>query len=164
MCTGCLWSCQVLMIISGEGHLSDHFLSEESEEEEEEFVGFFTNDSDSDMSDNLMESQELEPGFTTDPNKTTTNTNADSLQSGFPSGMSDRDSAIWINPAENEKLAHLSSELFSSSASFLRQNIRLSPQHNSSYDYDVAEFENCKDVIQGKKEVPIPPGKCYFEF
>ena len=38
-------------------------MSEESEEEEE-FVGFFTNDSDSDMSDHLMDSQELEPGFT----------------------------------------------------------------------------------------------------
>lgn len=140
----------------GADNLSDNFLSGDSEEEEEEFVGFFTNDSDSDMSDGLMESQELEPGFA-ETSKSSTNSHDE--HAAFPSTLPENaDSAIWINQAENEKLAHLSSELYSSSVSFLRQNLKLSPQNNRSYECDVAEFEKCKDVIQGKKEVPVPPG------
>jgi len=109
-----------------------------------------------------MESQELEPGFSTSVSSTNINKNknTDNSRTSFSAVVTNgNNSAIWTNPADNENLAHLSSEFISSSMSFLRQNLKLSPQISGVYENDVAEFEKCKDVIQGKKEVSVPPGK-----
>ncbi|XP_062573765.1 nonsense-mediated mRNA decay factor SMG5-like isoform X1 [Saccostrea cucullata] len=135
--------------------LSDQFLSDESEEE---FVGFFTNDSDSEISDDLMESQELEPGFASKspsssakptPDSSATNVNSNSLD------LVSSQKNIWS--ADSDSLAHLSSELLSSSMTLLGQNYRLEAQ-NSRTEKDEAELANCEEVVQGRKEVPVPPG------
>jgi len=147
-------------------------MSEESEGEE--FVGFFTNDSDSDMSDHLMDSQELEPGFSGEGKNVANNklqtieekSNAsDSSQNtdGTSNGKSikpDPNSKVnpWLKSVDRDSLAHFSSELFSSSMSFLGQNFKLSSQTDKSFEKDIEEYETCKDVIQGRKQVSIPPG------
>ncbi|XP_048734468.1 nonsense-mediated mRNA decay factor SMG5-like isoform X2 [Ostrea edulis] len=149
--------------------LSDQFLSDESEEE---FVGFFTNDSDSDISDDLMESQELEPGFASKspsnsakptPDSSMSNLNAkptpDSSMSNLNANNLDLMSSqtnIWS--ADSDSLAHLSSELLSSSMTLLGQNFRLEAQNSRITEKDEAELANCEEVVQGRKEVPVPPG------
>lgn len=139
--------------------MSDQFLSDESEEE---FVGFFTNDSDSEISDDLMESQELEPGFASrspstnstkpTPDSSLTNVNSHSLE------LVNSQTNIWS--AESDSLAHLSSELLSSSMTLLGQNFRLEAQNSRITEKDEAELAKCEEVVQGKREVPIPPGQC----
>ncbi|XP_078314281.1 nonsense-mediated mRNA decay factor SMG5-like isoform X2 [Crassostrea virginica] len=141
----------------GGGDLSDQFLSDESEEE---FVGFFTNDSDSEISDDLMESQELEPGFASrspstnstkpTPDSSLTNVNSHSLE------LVNSQTNIWS--AESDSLAHLSSELLSSSMTLLGQNFRLEAQNSRITEKDEAELAKCEEVVQGKREVPVPPG------
>lgn len=153
--------------------LPEDFMSEESDEEEE-FVGFFTNDSDSDMSEHLMDSQELEQVFSGDGknlannNKLQTieekstasdssqNTDGTTRQSVKPDPSAKVDP--WLKSVDRDNLAHLSSELFSSSMSFLGQNFKLSSQAEDSFEKDIEEFETCKDVIQGRKHVSVPPG------
>ena len=149
-----LWTSNV-----GGGDLSDQFLSDESEEE---FVGFFTNDSDSEISDDLMESQELEPGFASrspstnstkpTPDSSLTNVNSHSLE------LVNSQTNIWS--AESDSLAHLSSELLSSSMTLLGQNFRLEAQNSRITEKDEAELAKCEEVVQGKREVPVPPGQC----
>lgn len=148
--------------------LSGGFLSEESDEED--IVGYFEHDSDSDLSDNLMESQELEPGFSSNlqteklhnqdisngPSLSSLNKTSDS-QNIFQH-IGDGDPSVWSNPTEQDSLVHFSSELFSSSMNFLGQNFRLSPQNSRIYERDVEDFENYRDVIQGTKDVSVPPG------
>lgn len=145
------------MPVSGGGDLSDQFLSDESEEE---FVGFFTNDSDSEISDDLMESQELEPGFASKspsssakptPDSSMTNLNSNNME------LMSSQTNIWS--ADSDSLAHLSSELLSSSMTLLGQNFRLEAQNSRITERDEAELANCEEVVQGKKEVPVPPGK-----
>lgn len=140
----------------GGGDLSDQFLSDESEEE---FVGFFTNDSDSEISDDLMESQELEPGFASKspsssakptPDSSMTNLNSNNME------LMSSQTNIWS--ADSDSLAHLSSELLSSSMTLLGQNFRLEAQNSRITERDEAELANCEEVVQGKKEVPVPPG------
>lgn len=150
--------------------LPEDFMSEESEGEEE-FVGFFTNDSDSDMSDHLMDSQELEPGFSSEGKNVANNKlqtieeKSDSSQntdgtSNKKSVKPDPNAKVnpWLKSVDRDSLAHFSSELFSSSMSFLGQNFKLSSQTDKSFEKDIEEFETCKDVIQGRKQVSIPPG------
>ncbi|KAK3097945.1 hypothetical protein FSP39_014736 [Pinctada imbricata] len=156
----------------GDDHLSDTFLSEESEEEEE-FVGFFAHDSDSDLSDNLMESQELEPGFSAESaltksgkdervanvnsNHTTDRSSHQSTTSVGSQGTVQNDSSIWTS--EKDYLAHFSSELLtSSSTTLLGQNFKLSTTGTKTNDLNVQEMENCQEVMQGKRQVPVPPG------
>lgn len=144
---------------AGGDALSDGFLSEESDEEEE-FVGFFANDSDSDMSDSFLENEDLDaeasPGKLS-PHKSSSHDSHNQPQV-FHTGDANGNNNLteWVSSVEPEKLAHFSSELFSqSSMSFLKNNFR---QNNKSYEADVKEFEDCKDVIQGKKNVSVPPG------
>lgn len=125
-----------------------------SEESEEEQLGFY-DDSDSDMSDSLMKSQELDPGFATNPDADSSNNTIESssnkqqstdfLSSVFPS--SDQ-SKIWSDITRTDSLATFSSELFSSSVPFLGGSFKLS-QQTDGVD---------SDVIQGKKQVTVPPG------
>ncbi|XP_076101619.1 nonsense-mediated mRNA decay factor SMG5-like isoform X1 [Mytilus galloprovincialis] len=157
----------------GGDDLPEDFMSEESEEEEE-FVGFFTNDSDSDMSDHLMDSQELEPGISNEgkilvknklqtieerSNASDSSQNTDS-KSPRPSSKTDASSKVnpWLKSVDRDNLAHFSSELFSSSMSFLGQNFKFSSLADSSFEKDIEEYETCKDVIQGRKQVSVPPG------
>lgn len=125
-----------------------------SDESEDEQLGFY-DDSDSDMSDSLMKSQELDPGFATNPDADGSNNviesatnkqqNTDFLSSVFPG--SDQ-SKIWSDISRTDSLATFSSELFSSSVPFLGGSFKLS-QQNESVD---------SDIIQGKKQVSVPPG------
>lgn len=125
-------------------------------------MGFFTNDSDSEISDDLMESQELEPGFASrspstnstkpTPDSSLTNVNSHSLE------LVNSQTNIWS--AESDSLAHLSSELLSSSMTLLGQNFRLEAQNSRITEKDEAELAKCEEVVQGKREVPVPPGQC----
>ncbi|KAJ8304270.1 hypothetical protein KUTeg_017853 [Tegillarca granosa] len=161
---------------SGED-LSGGFLSEESDEED--IVGYFEHDSDSDLSDNLMESQELEPGFSSNlqteklqnqdisngPSLSSFNKTSDS-QNIFQH-IGDGDPSVWSNPTEQDSLVHFSSELFSSSMNFLGQNFRLSPQNSRIYERfastseakHVAEITNklANFVIETDTEASIMP-------
>ncbi|XP_053405095.1 nonsense-mediated mRNA decay factor SMG5-like [Mercenaria mercenaria] len=124
-----------------------------SDESEDEPLGFY-DDSDSDMSDSFMKSQELDPGFATNPDADSNNSaiestinkqNADFLPPVFPS--SDQ-SKIWSDISRTDSLATFSSELFSSSVPFLGGSFKLS-QQTDGVD---------SDVIQGRKQVSVPPG------
>lgn len=115
------------------------------------------------MSDSLMKSQELDLSFAANPETDTSNTNSaiddagntETLQplqhhadSNFlPSvfGCTNQ-SKIWSDSNRNDSLATFSSELFSSSVPFLSVNLK---QQTEGFD---------NDVIQGKKQVSVPPG------
>ena len=125
-----------------------------SDESEDEPLGFY-DDSDSDMSDSLMKSQEMEPGFAANPDTDLAETNMDGInlppqKPDFVSPLfPDSDpSKIWSDSTRYDSLASFSSELFSSSVPFLGGNFKLSQQNEG--------FDN--DVIQGTKQVPVPPG------
>jgi hypothetical protein len=101
-----------------------------------------------------MKSQELDPGFATNPDAENTNSaiestinkqNTDFLPPVFQS--SDQ-SKIWSDITRTDSLATFSSELFSSSVPFLGGALKLS-QQTDGVD---------SDVIQGRKQVPVPPG------
>ena len=42
---------------------------------------------------------------------------------------------------------------------FLGQDLSFNLQNSSQFENDIAEFENAKDIIQARKDVPVPPGK-----
>lgn len=125
-----------------------------SDESDDEPVGFYE-DSDSDMSDSLVKSQELDPGFSTNAETDGTSSaienvinkqqNSDFIGSMFPS--TDQTN-IWSDIARTDSLATFSSELFSTSVPFLSGSYKLSQQTDG--------VDN--DVIQGKKQVSVPPG------
>jgi hypothetical protein len=126
-----------------------------SEESEDDLIGFYE-DSDSDMSDSLMKSQELDPGFATNADADGTSSaienvinkqqHNDYLTSMFPS--TDQ-SKIWSDITRTDSLATFSSELFSTSVPFLGSNFKLSQQQTEGVD---------NEVIQGKRQVSVPPG------
>ncbi|XP_060575819.1 nonsense-mediated mRNA decay factor SMG5-like [Ruditapes philippinarum] len=131
----------------------DELRDDLSDESEEEPLGFY-DDSDSDMSDSFMKSQELDPGFATNPDAENTNSaiestinkqNTDFLPPVF---QSSEQSKIWSDITRTDSLATFSSELFSSSVPFLGGALKLS-QQTDGVD---------SDVIQGRKQVPVPPG------
>jgi hypothetical protein len=118
-----------------------------------------------------MDSQELEPGFSSEGKNVANNKlqtieeKSDSSQntdgtSNKKSVKPDPNAKVnpWLKSVDRDSLAHFSSELFSSSMSFLGQNFKLSSQTDKSFEKDIEEFETCKDVIQGRKQVSIPPG------
>jgi len=168
-----------LFCISGNDDLKEDL----SDESEDEVVGFYE-DSDSDMSDSLMKSQELDLGFAANPDTDTCNSNSvtdnsisskhvqikqDSSSEFLPSVFGGTDqskiwadlnkndnlatfsselfqSKIWADLNKNDNLATFSSELFSTSVPFLSVNLK---QQTDGFD---------NDVIQGKKQVSVPPG------
>lgn len=132
-----------------------------SDDSDDEAIGF-DSDSDSDMSDSLMKSQELDLGFAANPETDTCNSNSvnsdaataaklhakqqsnsDFLPPMF--GCTDQ-SKIWADINKTENLATFSSELFSTSVPFLSVSLK---QQSEGFD---------NDVIQGKKQVSVPPG------
>ncbi|KAL4227218.1 Protein smg5 [Mactra antiquata] len=132
----------------------DDIRDELSDDSEDDTVGFYE-DSDSDMSDSLMKSQELEAGFSANADQDNPISAIENVinnqQSAeyLPSVFHGNDqSKIWSDITKTDSLASFSSELFSSSVPFLGVNFKLSQQQD--------EVDN--DVIQGKKQVPIPPG------
>ncbi|KAH3838145.1 hypothetical protein DPMN_111551 [Dreissena polymorpha] len=140
----------------GEGH-TNMDLSDDSEDEP---VGFYNDDSDSDMSDSLMKSQELEAGFAANPESETskpagisdamftipeTATPSDYVAKDFKSA---HQSNIWTDISGIDGLATFSSELFSSSVPFLSSSFKMSQQS------EVVD----NDVVIGKRQVSVPPG------
>ena len=124
--------------------------------EEEEHLGFYA-ESDSDMSDSMMKSQELEPGFAINPDAEKNNTYTDTTvgKSEFVSPLFPEidQNKIWSESKKNDSLAHFSSELFSTSVPFLGTSLKSPMQNIFERDLD-----SCNDVMQGKKSVTIPPG------
>ena len=110
-----------------------------------------------------MESQELEPGFSstadsaTNSRKANSNVNSNHVDSMGPGDFLTPESSIWSS--DKDYLAHFSSELLtSSSTTLLGQNFKLST-NMAKNDVGMLEMENCQDVMQGKKEVSVPPGE-----
>lgn len=138
----------------GGNDVDETFVSDDSEEEEHH--GFYA-DSDSDMSDSMMKSQELEPGFAIHPEAEKPNTYADVTvgKSEFVSPLFPEidQNKIWSESKRNDSLAHFSSELFSSSVPFLGTSLKIPSQNIFEKDLD-----SCNDVVQGKKAVTVPPG------
>ncbi|ESO94590.1 hypothetical protein LOTGIDRAFT_232390 [Lottia gigantea] len=127
-----------------EGVNDDSFISDESEED---LVSYFDHDSDSDLSEGLMNSQEIKQDLTT-------KTNMEGDNSNHKTSAGDSSSNNSWSDTTPDNLAHFSSKLFSAST-FLGQNIE---SGNRNDEIDKAEYENYRDVIQGKKDVSIPPG------
>ncbi|XP_046373242.1 nonsense-mediated mRNA decay factor SMG5-like [Haliotis rufescens] len=135
----------------GGEHIEEDIVSEDSDDD---LVTYFDNDSDSDLSDSLMESQELKTGFASSHGN---NQSKLRLSSGSSVKMA-QENGNWSDLMGNQNLVTLSSELFSSSMTFLGQDLNLDLLNTKQYQADIAAYENCKDVIQGKKDVPVPPG------
>nr|KAG5701323.1 hypothetical protein BaRGS_006097 [Batillaria attramentaria] len=152
----------------GDDGEEDENLSEDSEDDQ---FNYFDNDSDSDLSDSMMDNQDSPPNAvqttrsTNDQSnsKTAVNgevgerlANGDKKPAGSVSATNSRSrhskggSGDWSNLAERRYLANMSSELFSSSGLFLGQNLTM--------DLGVHSNGNCNDVMQGKTHVPVPPG------
>ncbi|KAK3601212.1 hypothetical protein CHS0354_004412 [Potamilus streckersoni] len=133
----------------------NNFISDESDDD---LVSYFN--SESEISD--VDSQDLDHESKTEPLKhhlPSVKQDQSLFKSPlFPNSSDIAGSHVWNNIRDSDSLAHFSSELFSSSVSFLGHNFKLSPQTSNQYEKDVEEFENCKDVIQGRKEVSVPPG------
>ena len=129
-----------------------------SDESEDEQVGFYNDDSDSDLSDSLMKSQELEPGFVAASvarppgalDDMFTIPEAGFIENPGPSATSlpPDQRNFWPHMQHSESLATFSSELFSTSVPFLSSNLKLS-QPTDMLD---------NDVIMGRKQVSVPPG------
>lgn len=145
------------MFVLGGGDLLDQFLSDEFEEE---FVGFFINDLDSEILDDFMESQELEFGFVfkflfssvkfiSDFSMINLNLNNMELMS--------LQINIWL--VDFDSLVYLSFELLSFFMILFGQNFRLEVQNSRITERDEAELVNCEEVVQGKKEVFVFLGK-----
>ncbi|XP_052793793.1 nonsense-mediated mRNA decay factor SMG5-like [Mya arenaria] len=136
-----------------------------SDDSEEEPLGFYNDDSDSELSDSLMKSQDLEPGFAAGPGADSVpppgapddmfpipeitapnHKPTENLAPGFGAPSSDTNK-MWPL-SHSDSLATFSSELFSSSVPFLSSNFKLS-QPTEGVD---------NDVIMGKKQVSVPPG------
>ena len=109
------------------------------------------------MSDSMMKSQELEPGFAINPDADKLNTSVDAAvrKSEYVSPLFPEidQNKIWSESKRNDSLAHFSSELFSTSVPFLGTSLKIPPQNLFDKDLD-----NCNDVVQGKKAVTVPPG------
>ena len=101
-----------------------------------------------------MKSQELDPGFATNPDAENTNSAIDTSINKQktdclpPVFQSSDQSKIWCDISRTDSLATFSSELFSSSVPFLGGAFKLS-QQTDGVD---------SDVIQGRKQVSVPPG------
>ena len=140
--------------ILGGNEVDETFVSDDSEEEEH--LGFYA-DSDSDMSDSMMKSQELEPGFAINPDADKVNSYADITgnKSEYVSPLFPEidQNKIWSESKRNDSLANFSSELFSTSVPFLGTTLKIPPQN--IFEKDLA---TCTEVAQGRKAVSVPPG------
>ena len=109
------------------------------------------------MSDSMMKSQELEPGFAINPDADKLNTSVDAAvrKSEYVSPLFPEidQNKIWSESKRNDSLAHFSSELFSTSVPFLGTSLKIPSQNLFDKDLD-----NCNDVVQGKRAVTVPPG------
>ncbi|XP_050402435.1 nonsense-mediated mRNA decay factor SMG5 [Patella vulgata] len=130
-----------------EGINEEHFMSDESEDD---LVSYFDHDSDSDLSEGMMNSQEIKQDIAGKKEGDNSNHKIDMANSNI-----NHNNTAWIDSAP-DNLAHFSSKLFSAST-FLGQNLDTS-KGSSQFEIDKADYENCKDIIQGKKDVSVPPG------
>lgn len=143
-----------------------------SDDSEDDQFNYFDNDSDSDMSDSMMDHQESPvkgvegSSSTVSQAKATVNgdvreqtSNGEIKAAGNVTTANSRSrhtkggSGDWSNLAERRYLANMSSELFSSSGLFLGQNLTMDMGSHAN-----GSLGNCNDVMQGKTHVPVPPG------
>ncbi|XP_041372957.1 protein SMG5-like [Gigantopelta aegis] len=133
-----------------------------SDGSEDDLVTFF-DESDSD-SDALTENHDPPSGFSESVEQRPTKTRAPghcqmNNNSKFAAqGSNPVNGSGWNEGSSSENLASLSSELFSTSMMFLGQDLSFNLQNSSQFENDIAEFENAKDIIQARKDVPVPPG------
>lgn len=151
----------------------DENLSEDSEDDQ---FNYFDNDSDSDLSDSMIESGESptrdqhttkgtgretqtavngQIGDQTSngekkPAATVSVTSTNSRSRHTKGGSGD-----WSNLAECRYLANMSSELFSSSGLFLGQNLTMDVHVGGQSNGAVGHYN---DIVQGKTHIPVPPG------
>lgn len=123
-----------------------------SEESDDYIVSYF-HDSDSDFSDTLMDSQELRPGFSSNLDPPGTILEEDYQLSDM---CVNGHNGTWMDNTKNSHLANFSLELLSQSMMFPGQAFRFPACSQNLYDVDLDGFD---DVIEGKKQVPVPPGK-----
>ncbi|XP_025076614.1 protein SMG5-like isoform X1 [Pomacea canaliculata] len=136
-----------------------------SEDSEDDLVNFFDNDSDSELSDSIMDSEDRpsqnDSKVLNKEDATKSSVNGEiSPQTGSKGSKGSRPartqggSGDWSNLAERNTLANMSSELFSSSGLFLGQNLSLDLGHYANG----ISAAHCNEVMQGKTHVPVPPG------
>lgn len=124
-----------------------------SEESDDYIVSYF-HDSDSDFSDTLMDSQEMRPGFSSNLDPPGTILEEDYQLSDL---CVNGHNGTWMDSTKNSHLANFSMELLSQSMMFPGQTFRFPAPNKNLYDVDLDGFD---DVIEGKKQVSVPPGKC----
>ncbi|XP_005110077.2 protein SMG5 [Aplysia californica] len=119
----------------GKAEAEDQLVSSESDDDD--LASYFDRGSDSDLSDTEECSQPTEPNNTRPQGGSTWPSSGHALPNGDLQH-------IWSNGVDNSGLAHMSSELFSSSLMFLGQ--------------DLANNPHASEMSQGNEEVPVPPG------
>ncbi|XP_064619024.1 nonsense-mediated mRNA decay factor SMG5-like isoform X2 [Lineus longissimus] len=150
----------------------DTMFSDSDEDEALNYLG--ESDSSNDSDDNLMESQELRPGFAAKGGQEQNSANQNDILSSDLNPINEFaffgtfDDNLPKNPFGSDRvfditqesvessLQEYSSEFFTNSDCL--PHIRFGHLSSQRDQDDMLDFELCQDVVQGKKQVTVPPG------